>query len=49
MKIGFYGESLADQAALAVFTEGPLGKPPEPINRDLKGHGVTSCLMALSG
>ena len=49
MKIGFYGESPADQAALAVFTEGILGEPPEPINMDLEAHGVTGILTALDG
>jgi hypothetical protein len=49
MKIGFYGESRADQAAMAVFAEGILGAAPEPINLDLEGHGVTSVLGALHG
>jgi hypothetical protein len=49
MKIGFYCESPADQAALAIFTEGILGAPPEPINMDLAGHGVTALLNALDG
>jgi hypothetical protein len=49
MKIGFYSESLADQAALAVFAEGILGAPPEPINMALAGHGVTSVFSALDG
>jgi hypothetical protein len=49
MKIGFYCESPADQAAMAVFTEGILGEPPEPINMDLKAHGVSSVFRALDG
>jgi hypothetical protein len=49
MKIGFYGESRADQAAMAVFVEGILGEPPEPIGMDLEGHGVTNVLNALDG
>ena len=50
MKIGFFSESPADQAALAVFTEGILGEPPEPIlNMDLQAHGATSVLSALDG
>jgi hypothetical protein len=49
MKIGFYCESPADQAAMAVFTEGILGEPPEPISMDLEAHGVTSVLRGLDG
>jgi hypothetical protein len=49
MKIGYFCESPADQAALAVFTEGILGAPPEPINMDLEAHGVTGVLKALAG
>jgi hypothetical protein len=49
MRIGFFCEPPADQAALAVFTEGILGQPPEPINMDLEGHGVTGVLNALDG
>jgi hypothetical protein len=49
MKIGYYCESPTDQAALAVFTEGILGEPPEPINMDLEAHGVMGVLNALSG
>ncbi len=48
MKIGFYSESVADQAALAVFTEGILGEPPEPIDMALEGHGLTSVLSLLA-
>lgn len=47
MKIGYYSESRADQAALAVFTEGILGEPPEPISMDIEGHGVTAVLNAI--
>lgn len=47
MKIGFYSESPADQAALAVFAEGILGDPPEPISIDLEGHGVASVLRSV--
>jgi hypothetical protein len=49
MKIGFYSESPADQAALAVFTESILGEPPEPISMPLQAHGVTSVLIGLDG
>lgn len=49
MKIGFFSESSADQAAMAVFAEGLLGESPEPINMDLQGHGVTGVLTALDG
>jgi hypothetical protein len=47
--IVFFGESPADQAAMAVFTEGLLGKPPEIIDMGLEGHGVTGVLKALVG
>jgi len=50
MKIVFFGESPADEAALRVFTEGILGEPPEPVvGMNLEGHGVTGVLRALSG
>src|SRR5438128_10665418 len=49
MKIGYYCESPADQAALAVFTEGILGTPPEPINMDLEAHSVPAFFSALDG
>jgi hypothetical protein len=50
MKIAFYSETPADQAALAVFTEGILGEPPEPIsNMDLEAHGVGGVFAALDG
>lgn len=50
MRIGFYSESPADQAALAVFAEGILGVPPEPISmKDLAGRGVGSVFKALDG
>jgi hypothetical protein len=49
MKVGFFCESPADQAAMAVFTEGLLGEPPEPIGMDLEAHGVTGVLGALDG
>jgi hypothetical protein len=49
MKIGFYCESRADQAAMAVFAEGILGEPPEPISMDLEAHGVTSVFSGLDG
>ncbi|MCI0659354.1 MAG: hypothetical protein L0170_20055 [Acidobacteria bacterium] len=49
MKIGFYGESPADQAGMAVLTEGILGAPPELIDMDLAAHGVTSVLQGLDG
>jgi len=49
MKIGFYGESRADQAAMAVFTEGILGEAPEPISMDLEAHSVPAFFSALDG
>jgi hypothetical protein len=49
MKIGFYCESPADQAAMAVFTEGLLGEPPEPISMDLEAHSVPGFFSALDG
>ncbi len=49
MKIGFYCESPADQAAMAVFTEGILGAPPELINMDLEAHSVPRFFSALDG
>lgn len=49
MKIVFFGESPADQAALAVFTEGILGKAPEIVDMGLEGHGVTGVLRTLAG
>jgi hypothetical protein len=49
MRIGFYCESPADQAAMAVFAEGILGKPPDPINMDLEAHCVPAFFSALAG
>jgi hypothetical protein len=49
MRIVCYGESPADQAAVAVFTEGVLGKPPESVEMGLEAHGVTGVLNALGG
>jgi hypothetical protein len=49
MKIGFFCESPADQAAMAVFAEGILCERPEPINMDLEAHGVMGVLSALDG
>jgi hypothetical protein len=49
MKIGYYCESPADREALAVFTEGILGKPPEPISMDLEAHSVPGFFSALDG
>src|SRR2546421_2481223 len=49
MKIGYYCESPADRAALAVFTEGILREPPEPINMDLEAHSVPGFFSALGG
>lgn len=48
MKIEFFSESPADQAAMAVFVEGLLGAPPESI-MDLQAHGVAGVLNALDG
>jgi hypothetical protein len=49
MKIGYYCESPADRAAMAVFTLGLLGEPPEPINMDLDAHSVPAFFSALDG
>jgi len=49
MKIAYYCESPADQAAMAVFTEGILGEPPEPISLDLEAHSVPKFFSALDG
>jgi hypothetical protein len=49
MKIAFYCESPVDQAAMAVFAEGILGAPPEPINMDLEAHSVPGFFSALDG
>jgi hypothetical protein len=49
MKIAFYGESPADQAAMAILTEGILGVKLEPINMDLQANGVTRVLAGLDG
>jgi hypothetical protein len=49
MKIGFYCESPADQAAMAVFVEGILGEPPEPINMDLEARSQPAFFTALDG
>jgi hypothetical protein len=49
MRIGFFCESPADQAAMAVFAEGILGKPPEPINMDLEARSVPGFFGALDG
>ena len=40
MKIGYYCESPADQAAMGIFTQGILSEPPEPINMNLEAHSV---------
>ncbi len=49
MKIGYYCESPADRAAMAIFTEGIRGEPPEPINMDLEAHSVPGFFSALDG
>lgn len=49
MKIGYYCESPIDRAAMAVFTEGILGEPPESINMDLEAHSVPGFFGALDG
>jgi hypothetical protein len=49
MKVGYYCESPADQAAMAVFTEGLLGRPPEPISLDLEGRSVPAFFGSLGG
>jgi hypothetical protein len=48
MKIGYFCESRADQAALEVFTEGILGQSPEPINIDLEAHSVPGFSVRLT-
>jgi hypothetical protein len=49
MKIGYYCESSADQAAMMVFTEGLFGERPEPINMDLEAHSIPAFFSALDG
>jgi hypothetical protein len=49
MKVGYFCESPADRAALAVFIEGILGQAPEPINMDLEAHSVPGFFKALDG
>ena len=49
MKIGYYCESPADRAALAIVVEGILAAPPEPINMDLEAHSVPGFFSALDG
>jgi hypothetical protein len=49
MKIGYYCESPADQAAMEVFAEGLLGELTAPINMDLKAHSVPGFFSALDG
>src|SRR5215470_3585939 len=49
MKVGYYCESPADRAALAVYTQGLLEEPPEPINMDLEAHSVPAFFSALDG
>src|SRR5438045_725232 len=49
MKIGYYCESPADRAALAIFTEGILGQAREPINMDLEAHTIPGFFSALDG
>src|SRR5260370_17261276 len=34
---------------MAVFTEGILGEPPEPINMDLEAHSVPGFFRSLDG
>src|SRR5207247_7163467 len=49
LMVGFFCESLAVQSAMAVFTEGILGTPSEPINMDLEAHSVPGFFSALDG
>ena len=49
MKIGYYCESPADQAAIAVFTQAILGAPTEPISMDLEAHSVPGFFRSLDG
>ncbi|HEV3081288.1 MAG TPA: hypothetical protein VG013_18535 [Gemmataceae bacterium] len=49
MRVGYFCESPADQAAVAVFAEGILGKPPDPINMDLEARSVPGFFGALEG
>ncbi len=52
MKIAYFSESPADQAALAIFAAAILGEQPEPVSGQgpaLEAHGVTGVLSALDG
>jgi hypothetical protein len=49
MRIGFYCESPADKAAMAVLVEGILGEPAEPINMPLEAQSVPRFFSALDG
>jgi hypothetical protein len=49
MRIGFYCESPADRAAMAVFAEGILGAAPEPISMDLEARSYPGIISALDG
>jgi hypothetical protein len=49
MKIGFFCESPADRAAMAVFAEGILGTPPESISIDLEARSLPAYFEALRG
>ncbi len=47
MKIGYYCEAPADQAAMAVFVEGILGVAPEPICLEVEARGLPGFFRAL--
>ncbi len=52
MKIAYFSESQADQAALAIFAEALLGATPEPVQGPgpvLEAHGVGGVFSALDG
>jgi hypothetical protein len=49
MKVGFLCESPSNQKAMAIFAEGLLGAPPEPIGMSLEAHGVTGVFRILDG
>jgi hypothetical protein len=49
MKIGYYCESPADQAAMSIFAEGILGEQAQPISMELEAHSVPAIFDALDG
>jgi hypothetical protein len=49
MRIGYFCESPADRAAMAVFTEGILGLAPKPISVSLDTFSLPAFFSALDG